>query len=115
LYTFSWFALVVVGHIDPNPAHTNTNTTNTLTQVRVADLLGSQLRGMLVMLDDIGRLTINYLGTDPMLNPVGFGEVGAAGPAVAGALPAVPLNKRGCISVMVHAYLHPLTCSGEQP
>lgn len=44
-------------------------------QVRVADLAGGALRGMIVMLSDDGTLAVSYLGTDPMLNPVGFGEV----------------------------------------
>lgn len=43
----------------------------------MADLMGGQMRGMVVLLDDSGHLTVSYLGTDPMLNPVGFGEVGA--------------------------------------
>jgi hypothetical protein len=33
------------------------------------------MRGMVVTLDDKGTLVVSYLGTDPMLNPVGFVEV----------------------------------------
>ena len=42
--------------------------------VAVADL-GPALRGVIVTLDDTGALVVSYLGTDPMLTPVGLIEV----------------------------------------
>ena len=42
--------------------------------VAVADL-GPALRGVIVTLDDAGALVVSYLGTDPMLTPVGLIEV----------------------------------------
>ncbi|GFR41608.1 hypothetical protein Agub_g2332 [Astrephomene gubernaculifera] len=40
--------------------------------ITVADLPG--MRGGVVLLDDAGGLTVAYMGTDPLLNPVGFTE-----------------------------------------
>ncbi|GLC42379.1 Protein PTHB1 [Pleodorina starrii] len=40
--------------------------------VAVADL--PAMRGALVLLDDEGRLAVSYMGTEPLLNPVGFTE-----------------------------------------
>lgn len=45
-------------------------------QVRVMDMQNGSLRGMIVSLADNGHLAINYLGTDPMITPVGVNEVG---------------------------------------
>lgn len=42
--------------------------------VRVAEF--GELPGLVVMLDDVGELTINYLGTDPPSDAVGVMEVG---------------------------------------
>ena len=42
--------------------------------VAVADL-GPSLRGVIVTLDESGALVVNYLGTDPLLTPVGLIEV----------------------------------------
>jgi len=41
--------------------------------VQVADL-GPNMRGMIVTLDDTGHVVVSYLGTDPLLTPVGFVE-----------------------------------------
>lgn len=41
--------------------------------VAVADL--PTMRGLLVLLDDSGGLAVCYMGTDPLMNPVGFTEV----------------------------------------
>ncbi len=46
--------------------------------VAVADL-GPALRGVIVTLDDAGSLVVSYLGTDPMLTPVGLIEVRSSG------------------------------------
>ena len=43
--------------------------------VAVADLGGPSLKGVIVTLDDAGALVVSYLGTDPMLTPVGLVEV----------------------------------------
>jgi hypothetical protein len=42
--------------------------------VRVIEL--GPLRGMIVSLDDAGNVKVSYLGTDPLLNSIGFAEVG---------------------------------------
>ena len=44
--------------------------------VAVADLGGpNSLKGVIVTLDEAGALVVSYLGTDPMLTPVGLVEV----------------------------------------
>lgn len=44
--------------------------------LRVAEIGGVQ--GMVVLLDDAGRLAVNYLGTEPPVTSVAYAEVGAA-------------------------------------
>ncbi|GAX83403.1 hypothetical protein CEUSTIGMA_g10828.t1 [Chlamydomonas eustigma] len=50
-------------------AHTDTQPV----AVAVADL-GPSLRGVIITLDDSGALVVSYLGTDPMLTPMGLME-----------------------------------------
>ena len=65
--------------------------------ITIADI--GSMRGMIVTLDDTGKLVVSYLGTDPMLTPVGFIEVRAWG--VQGACE----GGRHTDAYMIHQYM----------